>query len=201
MVIRLVPVACAAVAAALLAGCGAGGNASAGPTSPAPTSPGPTSTGPQATGPQATGPASPAGSTAAAPAGQAGACALVTQQEVSAAFGAQSSPPQPAASGPAGGKACAYFANANQDSLQVSLLRGASPAQLSAIESSIQPPGAATSSASGIGSSATVIRTGPTAMVIFTKQSALVIVILNMIGHPAPVPAAVVLAKDAAARV
>ena len=37
-------------------------------------------------------------------------------------------------------------------------------------------------------------------MVIFTKQSALVIVILNMIGHPAPVHAAVVLAKDAAAR-
>ena len=195
MVIRLVPVACAAVAAALLAGCGAGGNASAGPTGPAPTSPGPTSMGPQATGP-----ASPAGSTAAAPASQAGACALVTQQEVSAAFGAQSSPPQPAASGPAGGKACAYFANANQDSLQVSLLRGVSQAQLSAIESSIQPPGAATSSANGIGSSATVIRTGPTAMVIFTKQSALVIVILNMIGHPAPVPAAVVLAKDAAAR-
>ena len=190
MVTRLAQVACAAVAAALLAGCGAGGNASTGPTS----------TGPTSTGPQASGLVSPAGSTAAAPAGPAGACALVTRQEASAAFGAQSSPSQPAAPGPAGGKACAYFANANQDSLQVSLLRGASQAQLSAIESSVQPPGAVTSSASGIGSSATVMRAGPTAMVIFTKQSALVIVILNMTGHPAPVHAAVVLAKDAAAR-
>ena len=51
----------------------------------------------------------------------------------------------------AGGKACAYFANANQDSLQVSLLRGASQAQLSAIESSVQLPGAVTSAVSGIG--------------------------------------------------
>jgi len=190
MVIRLARIACAAVAAALLAGCGAGGNAS----------PGPASRGSASTRPQASGPVSPAGSTAAAPAGPADACALVTQQEASAAFGAQSSPPQPAAQGPAGGKACAYFANANQDSLQVSLLRGASQAQLSAIESSVQPPGAVTSSASGIGSSATVTHAGPTAMVIFTKQSALVIVTLNMIGRPAPVHAAVVLAKDAAAR-
>lgn len=190
MVIRLARVACAAVAAALLAGCGAGGSASQGPASP----------GPASAGPQASGPVSAAGSTAAAPAGPADACALVTQQEVSAAFGTQSSPPQPATSGQAGGRACAYFANASQDSLQVSLLRGASRAQLSAIESSVQPPGAVTSSASGIGSSATVMRAGPTATVIFTKQSALVIVILNMIGHPAPVHAAVVLAKDAAAR-
>ena len=44
------------------------------------------------------------------------------------------------------------------------------------------------------------MRAGPTAMVIFTRRSGLVIVILNMIGHPAPVHAAVVLAKDAAAR-
>jgi hypothetical protein len=185
--------ACATGAAGLLlllVGCGPGGQ----------TGPGPAGTRPASTGPQMSRPASPAGSgAAAAPAATASVCALITQQEASAAFGAQSSPPQPAASGPAGSKACAYFANASQDSLQVSLLRGASQAQLSAIESSVQPPGAVTTSASGIGSSATVMRAGPTAMVIFTKQSALVIVILNMIGYPAPVHAAVVLAKDAAA--
>lgn len=186
MVTRLARVACAAVAAALLAGCGASGNAGPGPATTGPASPGAASTGPQASGP-----ASPAGSTTEAPAGPADACALVTQQEASAAFGAQSSPRQPAAPGPAGGKACAYLANANQDSLQVSLLHGASQSQLSAIESSVQPPGAVTSTASGIGSSATVMRAGPTAIVI---------VILNMIGRPAPVHAAVVLAKDAAAR-
>ena len=194
MVTRVARIACCAVAAALLAGCGAGGRQARSASS------GPAGTGPASTVPQASSPVSTAGSTAAAPAGPADACALITRQEASAAFGAKSSPPQAAAAGQAGGKACAFFAGANQNSLQVSMLRGASQAQLSAIESSVKPPGAVTSSASGIGGSATVIRSGPTAMVIFTRHSALVIVILNTIGHPAPVHAAVVLAKDAAAR-
>lgn len=141
----------------------------------------------------------PAGRTMTA-AGSADPCLLVTRREASAAFGASSSPPQPAASASAVGKACAYFANVSRDSLQVSLLRGASQSQESAITSSVQLPGAAVSRVSGIGSSARVTWAGPTALVIFTQRSDLVIVTLTRIGHPAPVHAALELAKEAAAR-
>lgn len=183
---RTVWAACAAgTVVLLLAGCGADGQPAQtrSVTSPAVTSP--ASGGRASTGP--------------AP-GSADPCVLVTRQEASAAFGASSSPPQPAASAPAAGKACAYFANAGQDSLQVSLLRGASQSQVSAITSSVQLPGAAVSTVSGIGNAARVIGAGPTAVVIFTQQSGLVIVTLTRMGQPAPVHAALVLAKDAVAR-
>jgi hypothetical protein len=72
---------------------------------------------------QASAPASTPGTSAAAmPGTVADVCGLVTQQEASAAFGAQSSTPQPATSPVASGKACAYFANGTKDSLQVGLL-------------------------------------------------------------------------------
>lgn len=199
MVTRIAQVTCACVAAALLMSCGAGAKAGHGLATTRLASTGPTSTGPTSTGPQTSGAPSPGGRTAA-PADQADACALVTQQEASAAFGAQSSPGQLAASAAAGTRACAYFANANDDSLQVSLLQGASQSRISAIKQSVQLPGAVTSTVSGIGDSATVMRAGPTAVVTFIKHSDLVIVILNMIGQPAPVHAVTVLAMDAAAR-
>jgi hypothetical protein len=150
---------------------------------------------------QASAPASAASTSASAmPGSTADVCALVTQQEASAAFGTQSSAPQPATSPVASGKACAYFANANKDSLQVGLLTHSSLAQLATIKSSIQLPGAATSSPSGIGDSATVMGAGPTAIVIFTKHSNVVVLTLNMLGQSTPVHAATVLAKEAAAR-
>lgn len=190
MISRLARAACAAgTLALLLAGCGTDGQ-------PAQT---PAGTDPVSGGQASTGPAVPAGSTTTA-AGSADPCLLVTRQEASAAFGAPSSPPQPAASASAAGKACAYFANASRDSLQVSLLRGASQSQVSAITSSVELPGAAVSTESGIGNSARVTWAGPTVVVIFTQQSDLVIVTLTRIGQPAPVHAALVLAKDAAAR-
>lgn len=190
MISRLARTACTACAAGtavlLLAGCGADGQPAQTHSVASPTATGPPSGSRASTGPAAAGSADP--------------CLLVTRQEASAAFGASSSPPQPAASAPAAGKACAYFANAGQDSLQVSLLRGASQSQVSAITSSIQLPGAAASKVSGIGNSARVMGAGPTAVVIFTQQSGLVIVTLTRMGQPAPVHAALVLAKDAVAR-
>jgi hypothetical protein len=175
----------------LLAACGSAARAG----------PGSAATSPASTTAPTADPESSLGSGAsAAPAALADACALITQRQASAAFGAQSSPPQPAAAGSVGGRACAYFANAGQDSLHVGLLRNASESQVAAIKASVQLPGASTSIASGIGDSATVMSTGPTAVVIFTKHSSLVILTLNMIGQPTPVHAAIVLAKDAAAR-
>jgi hypothetical protein len=82
----------------------------------------------------------------------------------------------------------------------VGLLRGASQSQEAAVRSSVQLPGASTSTVSGIGDSATIISTGPTAVLIFIKRSSLVILTLTLIGQPAPVHAATVLATDAAAR-
>jgi hypothetical protein len=180
------------VAAGLLfiAACGSGGHAAAGPASSgisASQAPSLTST--------------PSNSAPATPGTAGGACALVTRQEASTAFGAQSSTPQPAASSLASGKACGYFASANKDSLQVALLTNASPSQLAAIKSSIQLPGAATSTPTGIGDSATVISAGPTAVVIFTKRSNVVVLTLNLLGKSTPVSAVTALAKAAAARV
>lgn len=174
----------------LIAACGSAGHTVAGEGSGSSTS---TS--------QASAPASaPNTSTSAMPGTTADVCALVTQQEASAAFGAQSSAPQPATSPVASGKACAYFADSHKDSLQVGLLTNSSQAQLAAIKSSIQLPGSATSTPSGIGDSATVMGAGPTAIVIFTKHSSVVVLTLNTLGQSAPVHAATVLAKDAAAR-
>jgi hypothetical protein len=72
---------------------------------------------------------------------------------------------------------------------------------VAAIKSAIQLPGAATSTPSGIGDSATVISAGPTAVVIFIRGSNVVVVTLNLLGQSASDGAATVLAKAAAARV
>lgn len=148
----------------------------------------------------ATGPAAPsaqATSTAAAPVGV---CSLITQSEASAAFGAPSSSPQPAQSAQAGGKACAYFASQQQDSLQVALLTGASHAQFTTIRNSIQIPGGATKTLPGIGDEAMSISAGPTTVVVFRKGLDVVVITLNLLGGGVTAGPATTLAKDAAGR-
>jgi hypothetical protein len=183
MATRLAHAVSAAAGLLFIAACGSGGHAATG-SSQAPTVASTSGNGP-----------------AAAPPAQSDVCALVTRQEASAAFGALSSAPQHAASSVASGKACAYFAGDGKDSLQVALLASASAAQLAAIKASIQLPGASMSSPSGIGDSATAIGAGPTAVVIFTKHSSVVVLTLNLLGRPTPVSAATALARVAAARV
>jgi len=185
----------AAVAVVVACGCGSNPQGATKPTSVATTA----STTPAAVTTTSVSPIQTTAGSGTVPTGDA--CALVSQQQASAAFGAPSSAPQPTASTLASGKACAYFANAEKDSLQVALLSNASPSEVAAIKSAIQLPGASSSTLSGIGDSATLTSTGPTAIVIFTKGSNVAVVTLNLIGQAAPVGAVTALARAAAEQI